>query len=200
MRLGVFGGSFDPPHVGHLIAADDAAAALGLTRILFVPAGKHPLKGDDVEAPADLRLAMVHAATRGCGRFVVDDREIRRRGPSYTADTLNELASEHKGAELFLLVGSDILKELDRWHRVDEIRRQAQIVVMSRAGAELEVSPSLDVEFVRVDVTHIAISSTEIRERVRHGRPFRFLVPPPVHGIIVENSLYQSQDPASSHR
>jgi nicotinate-nucleotide adenylyltransferase len=139
MRLGIFGGTFDPPHVGHLIVAEDAVAALRLDRVVFVPAGRHPLKGAGVEAPESTRLRMIEAATAGNELFRVDDRELRRQGPSFTVDTLAEIAAENPDAELFLLVGSDILAELDRWRGVDEIARLAVVTVMSRAGVDAPV-------------------------------------------------------------
>lgn len=191
MKLGIFGGTFDPPHIGHLIVADDAMSVLGLDRILFVPAGTHPLKGDAVVAPTHLRLEMIHAALREAGRFAVDDREIRRAGPSYTADTVAELEAEHPDAELYLLVGADIMKEIHRWHRVPELAARARIAVMSRADAPAPPPSPTDLATVRVDVTHIAISSSDIRKRVSAGRPFRYLVPDGVYEIIAEHSLYR---------
>jgi nicotinate-nucleotide adenylyltransferase len=191
MRLGIFGGTFDPPHVGHLIVAEDVAAALDLDEIIFIPTGSHPLKGDKVEAPAELRLEMVREATAGSARFVVDDREVRRMGRSYTIDTITEVGAENPGAELYLLVGSDILSEIHRWHRVLEIAERARIVVMSRVDVP-EVELGVDVKITRVNVTHVAISSSEIRERVRSNRPVRYLVPDRVYRIIREHSLYES--------
>jgi nicotinate-nucleotide adenylyltransferase len=192
MRLGIFGGSFDPPHVGHLIVADDAAAALGLDRVLFVPTGTHPLKQARVEAPGHLRLEMVEAATANSGIFEPDDREIRRPGPSYTVDTIAELQTENPGADLVLLVGADILGELHRWHRLEEIARRARIAVMSRADAPAAEAKTA-VDFVKVEVTHVALSSSDVRERVRAGRPYRFLVPGPVYDIIKNRSLYRNR-------
>lgn len=192
MRLGIFGGSFDPPHVGHLIVADDAAAALSLDRVVFVPSGTHPLKAARVEAPGDLRLEMVEAATAGCEAFEADGREIRRHGPSYTVDTIAELQTENPGADLVLLVGADILGELHRWHRVEDIARRARLAVMSRADAPT-VELRIDVDFVTVEVTHIAISSSDVRDRVRAGKPYRYLVPGPVYDIIQMRSLYRNQ-------
>ncbi len=192
MRLGIFGGSFDPPHVGHLIVADDAVAALSLDRLLFVPTGHHPLKQARVEAPGDLRLEMVEAATAASEAFEPDDREIRRPGPSYTVDTVAELQAENPGADLVLLVGADILGELHRWQRVEEITRRARIAVMSRAGAPA-VAAKIDVNFVSVEVTYIAISSSDVRERVRAAKPYRYLVPGPVYDIIERHSLYRNQ-------
>jgi nicotinate-nucleotide adenylyltransferase len=191
MRLGIFGGTFDPPHVGHLIVAADAMSALNLDRILFVPAGTHPLKRARVEAPAESRLAMIEAALGDSASFVVDEREIHRSGPSYTVDTVIDLESEHPGAELFLLVGSDVLDEIHNWHRVAEIAVRARIAVLSRVGAGPVTRPESDLVYDTVEVTHVAISSTEVRERVREGRPFRYLVPEPVYRIILDHALYR---------
>lgn len=197
MRLGVFGGTFDPPHVGHLIVADDAAAVLDLQQILFVPASTHPLKGRRVEAPASLRLEMTAAATEGSQLFAVDGREMRRPGPSYTVDTIAELQAENPDAELFLLVGADILGEIHRWHRVRELAQLARIAVMSRAEARVGVELAIELDFLRIEVTHVAISSSEIRERVRSGRPYRYLVPDAVRRIIGKHSLYSGPDKPS---
>ncbi|MGD8697751.1 MAG: nicotinate-nucleotide adenylyltransferase [Gemmatimonadales bacterium] len=198
MRLGIFGGTFDPPHIGHLIVADDVMAALELDRIVFIPTGTHPLKRDKVEAPSHLRLEMIRAATAGAQRFVVDEREMRRVGPSYTIDTVTEYGEELPGAELYLLIGSDILSEIHRWHSVIQIAERARIVVMSRPDApEDTFGPTTDLETTRVNVTHVEISSSEIRERVRVGRAFRYLVPEGVYEIIAEHSLYRSSEQVS---
>jgi nicotinate-nucleotide adenylyltransferase len=197
MRLGVFGGTFDPPHVGHLIVAHDAAAALDLQQVLFVPAGTHPLKGKRVGAPASLRLEMTAAATEGSQLFTVDGRELRRPGPSYTVDTIAELQVENPGAELFLLIGADILREIHRWHQVQELAQRARIAAMSRAEADVAVELAIELDFLRVEVTHVAISSSEIRERIRSGRPYRYLVPDPVCRIIEKHSLYSGPDKVS---
>ncbi len=191
MRLGIFGGTFDPPHVGHLIVADDVAAALQLDRVVFVPTGTHPLKGTRVEAPGSLRLQMIEAATQGSELFAVDDQEVERDGPSYTAETLADIAAENPDAELFLIVGSDIPAELDRWQKVQEIVKLARIAVMSRAGTDLDLRSAVTLDCTRVEVTHVAISSSEIRDRIRNGRPYRYLVAPPVYEIIEGNSLYR---------
>ena len=194
MRLGVFGGSFDPLHVGHLIVADDVASALDLDRVLFVPTGEHPLKRSSIEAPATIRLRMVDSALAGSARFVVDDREVRRAGPSYTVDTLAELASENPGSELFLMVGADILQEIHKWHRVEELARTAQLVVMTRADADTVHRSEVEVDHLRVEVTHIAVFSSDVRRRIKGGRAFRYLVPDPVYRIIVENGLYRDNE------
>jgi nicotinate-nucleotide adenylyltransferase len=114
VRLGVYGGTFDPPHLGHLVAASDACDALRLDRVLWVPAARHPLKEGRVRTPAALRLEMVRAAIAGDPRFEADDLELRREGPSYTVDTLRALSAARPGAALFLLAGADLLAELTR--------------------------------------------------------------------------------------
>jgi len=197
MKLGIFGGTFDPPHIGHLIVADDVMSALELDRIVFVPTGTHPLKGDKVDTPSHLRLKMIQAATADAQRFVVDDRELRRIGPSYTVDTITEYSEEFPNAELYLLVGSDILNEFHRWHNVISISERAHIVVMSRPDAPGTFDPTTDLDAMRVDVTHVDISSSDIRERARSGRPFRYLVPERVYEIIAEYSLYRSSQQVS---
>ncbi len=191
MKLGVFGGTFDPPHVGHLIVAEDVAAALKLDRVIFIPTGTHPLKGERVGTPADLRVQMITAATSDSELFVVDDRETLRPGLSYTIDTIHGLRVENPGAELYLLVGSDILSEIHRWHRIEELAQSARVVVMSRAGADADPGRVAGAAVLSVGVTHVAISSSDIRDRVRTGRPHRYMVPGSVYQIMVEHSLYR---------
>jgi nicotinate-nucleotide adenylyltransferase len=135
---------------------------------------------------------MVRAAVGGSTRFVVDAREIERPGPSYTIDTVLELKGEHRGAELFLIVGADILGELQRWHRVEEIARHACFAVMSRAELAVPSALPSGLEMLEVAVTAIAVSSSDIRDRVRMGRPYRYLVPEAVREIIDGNSLYRN--------
>lgn len=188
MRLGVYGGTFDPPHLGHLVAASDACEALGLDRLLWVPSAVHPLKAGRVETPAALRLEMVRAAIAGDPRFAADDLELRRRGPSYTVDTLRELRARHPGAEIFFLTGADNLAELPRWREPDEIARLATLAVVSREGETLpEDSPY---PAVAVRVTRVDVSSTGVRRRVAEGRTIRYLVPEAVRAVIERERLY----------
>lgn len=194
MKLGVFGGTFDPPHVGHLIVAEDVAAALKLDRVIFIPTGTHPLKGERVGTTADLRVQMIAAATSDSELFVVDERETLRPGLSYTIDTIHELRTENPGAELYLLVGSDILSEIHRWHRIEELAQSARLVVMTRPGADTDPGRVAGVSVLSVGVTDVEISSSDIRERVRTGRPYRYLVPDTVYQIMVKHSLYRDQE------
>jgi nicotinate-nucleotide adenylyltransferase len=133
---------------------------------------------------------MIAAAINGYGLFEVDSREVRRAGPSFTIDTVEEVADERPGSELFLMIGSDILHEIRQWHRVGEVSRKARIAVMTRADSEEPMVEALEIDYLRVEVSYIAISSSEIRERIAMRRPFRYLVPDPVYEIIREHGLY----------
>jgi nicotinate-nucleotide adenylyltransferase len=190
MRLILFGGTFDPIHHGHLILARDALETLGGERVIFLPAAISPHKLARTPTSPAFRRAMVAAAIAGEERFVLDDRELSRPGPSYTYDTVIELRAEWPGAELLYLVGFDNVAALDTWYRYEELAQLVQFIVLRRAGVEAsEVSPGLE---RRVD-----ISSTEIRERVARGLSISYLVPEPVRAIIEQNQLYRGGLPAA---
>jgi nicotinate-nucleotide adenylyltransferase len=189
MRIGIFGGTFDPPHVGHLLAASDAYDALGLDRIVFVPAAAQPLKSAIVASPAD-RLAMVERLVGGDPRFAVDPIEIERGGLSFTVDTLRALRDRWKadGAlALVLLLGADAAATLPQWREPGEVASLAEVVVMRRAGGgDSPVTVGRATDTRRVDV-----SSTEIRARVRAGKSIRGFVPEPVAAYIEGRRLYR---------
>lgn len=185
MRLGLFGGTFDPPHIGHLIVAQDALAALAVERIVFIPAALPPHKRDRDVTPAPLRLAMLRAATAGNPHFEVDPIELERAGPSWTVDTLRAWARRQPDAELVLIIGADQYAELDGWKEPAAIRELAEIAVLARGGE----SPTG--ETTVVGVRRIDVSSTEIRARVGEGRSIRYLVPPAVEALIREKGLYR---------
>ncbi len=190
VRLGVFGGTFDPPHVGHLVTAVNVRHALALDRVLLVVANVPWQKvGERTVSPAEDRLAMVEAAARGVAGLEVSRLEIDRGGPSYTADTLGELRRAHPGAELFLIVGSDAAGGLTTWERVDEVREQCTVVVVDRPGAEGEQPPP-GWRWERVEVPRLDVSSTDLRARVADGRPLDFLLPPDVIACIRTRGLY----------
>ncbi len=189
MRLGVFGGTFDPPHLGHLVVAQDACTALALDGVLFVLAASPPHKQGRAHTPAPIRLEMLQAATRGDPRFQACDIELRRRGPSYTVDTLRELAAEDPARELFLLIGADQARDFAAWRAPDEIVRLATVVALSREGEEMP--PGTPVQALRwLPVTRLDISATDIRRRVSVGEPIRYLVPDAVEAIIRREGLY----------
>ncbi len=205
MRLGIFGGTFDPPHVGHLIVAQDAALALDLDRVLFVPAGTPPHKRDRQLTRAEVRLAMLEGAVAGNDRFAVEPWELGRQGLSYTVDTLRHLRRAHATAELWLLLGADQWAEFSTWKAPEDILSLASIGVLTRAGdsftaenAEAQgrrrpqwfgMAPEGRVRVV--SATRIDISSSEIRRRVGVGESVRYLVPDPVIEIIFREQLYR---------
>lgn len=187
MRLGIYGGAFDPPHLGHLVAASGACDALGLHRLLWVPSAVHPLKA--VRTAAAVRLEMVRAAIAGDPRFAADDLELRRTGPSYTVDTLRALRAREPDAGLFFLTGADNLADLPRWREPGEIARLATLAVVARAGDSL--SADTPYPAVAVTVTRVDVSSTEIRRRVAAGLSIRYLVPEAVRAVVEREGLYR---------
>lgn len=192
MRVGILGGTFDPPHVGHLIVAQDALSALSLAGVTFVPAAHPPHKRRSDLTPAPLRLAMLRAAVTGQTGFAVDAAEVERGGVSYTVDTLRSLQRQNPDRKLFLLMGADQYAEFATWRAPDEIRQLARVVVLSRAGER--ISPATpDVRFL--PVTRIDVSATDIRRRVARGQPIRYLVPAPVEALIREHGLYREERP-----
>lgn len=191
MRIGVFGGTFDPPHHGHLIVAADVCEALGLDRVVLVPSAVPPHKRDTVQAPAGTRLEMVQAAVRGDPRLEVDDLELRRPGPSYTVDTLRALRDRYPGAELFFVVGADNVGELGSWREPEEIVRLARIVAVARGCESVGVNADAPFPLLSVPVTRVEISATDVRRRVAEGRSIRYLVPDAVRGIVAREGLYR---------
>lgn len=187
MKVGVFGGSFDPVHIGHLVVAEHAAERLDLDRVRFVPAGQQPLKAGH-HAAAEHRVAMVEAAIRDNPRFLLDAREARRPGPSYTVDTLRALAAEAPGDALFFLLGADAAREIAAWRDAEGIAALATIVVLTRPGAALPAHPLVG----RVlEVPGVDVSATQIRDAVGCGRSIRYLVPRAVEEYIVSHGLYR---------
>jgi nicotinate-nucleotide adenylyltransferase len=189
VRVGVFGGSFDPVHHGHLIVAAEAVRALALEELRFVPAREQPFKRDRLVAPADHRLAMLELAVAGVPGFVVDPQECRRPGPSYTVDTLRALREARPEASLSLLIGSDAARDFPQWREADAVRDLARVVVLTRPG----VAPPAGVGQM-LPVPAVDISATVIRERLRAGESIRFLVPDAVARYIAAHRLYADED------
>lgn len=194
-RIGIFGGTFDPPHIGHVAVGEEVLETLRLERLLFVPTSRSPLKAEAPVASGALRIRMLEAAVSGDGRFEVLDIEIRRGGTSYTVDTLAELASERPDARLVLVIGVDQWADMGSWSRPREVTDLAEIAVVTRSGERpAEVDPGLrdgpPPPFTEVSVTRIDISSTLVRERIGQGRSARYLVPEAVHRIIEAEKLY----------
>lgn len=189
MRIGVLGGSFNPPHNGHLIIASDASEALKLDKLLIIPAFANPLKGHDAEgASPEQRLEMTRLAFGGDPRFEVSAVEMERGGLSFTVDTLETLSRQYAGAELVLLVGIDALRSLDKWRSPERIRELARLVAMSR-GPESQDDAADDFEVVTT--RRIDISSSEIRSRLAEGKPVRGFVSESVERYITAAKLYR---------
>jgi nicotinate-nucleotide adenylyltransferase len=189
VRLGVYGGSFDPPHLGHLLPVIDAAEQLDLDGVRYVPAANQPLKvGGASAGPAD-RLAMTERLVQGIPGFSVDPAEIDRPGLSYTVDTLAGLAEANPGAKLFLLLGADAYALFDQWREPERIRALATIVVMVRGASEF--APPARSEVQVLQSRRVDISSTELRARTRDGRTIRGFVPDAVADYIAEHRLYR---------
>ena len=189
MRIGVLGGTFDPVHVGHLVTAVNVRHELGLDRVLLVVANDPWQKAGSVSAPASDRFAMAAAAVAGIHGIEASDLELRRGGPSYTADTVEELGVLHPGAELHLILGSDAAGGLDTWEREAEVRERVRLVVVVRPGAEAARPPD-GWSHVVVEVPRLDVSSTDLRERAADGRPLDWLVPEAAVRLIRERRLY----------
>lgn len=189
MRLGIYGGSFDPPHVGHLLTATDACEALALDRLVWVPAGVQPLKVGQARATPAQRLAMVRLLAAGDARFEVDPVEIDRDGLSYTVDTVAAYAARYPDAELFLLVGADVLGTFHLWRDPERIRALATMAVLERAGGG--DAGELGGALVRLPTRRVDVSSTEIRARLAAGRSIHGFVPESVARFIEAERLYR---------
>ncbi len=198
MHLGVFGGTFDPPHIGHLIIAQEALHQARLDRVIFMPALVPPHKPAAEITPFPLRLAMVRAAIGTNAAFVVSDLEARLPSPSYTVDTLRALLEESEGMDrLSLIVGSDSLLDLPTWRSPEEVVRLARLVVYPRAGAPLSAaSKELSAGAIVLDVPEIPLSSTMLRRWASEGRNLRYWLPEPVHEMVMAHSLYRLADRA----
>jgi nicotinate-nucleotide adenylyltransferase len=186
VRLGVLGGTFDPPHVGHLLAASDAFEALALDRLLFIPAAAHPFKVDNVGATPEQRVAMLTLLIAGDVRFGIDTIEIERPGLSYTVDTLAELARRSPDAERFFLIGEDLVDQLATWREPDRVTQLAEVVVLARGEA-----PATNPRFRRLETRRVDVSSTEIRARARAGLSLHGFVPDPIVAYIRDAGLYR---------
>ena len=196
MRIGVLGGTFNPPHLGHLLCAQEAYVQLALNAVILIPARTPPHKPVEEEPGVEHRLALCRLAARDDERFEVSELEVERSGPSYTVDTLTELHSNARDNDLFLIVGGDIAAGFANWHEPERVLSMATLAVAKRRGTR---RAAVDAALARLPggertrffrMPRIDISSTLVRERVRAGLPIRYLVPEPVEGYIAEKGLY----------
>ena len=191
LRIGLFGGTFDPPHVGHLVTAVNVRHALNLDIVILMVANDPWQKsGSRNVTTAQDRFAMVEAAVSVVDGVVAGRDEIDRGGPSYTADTLMALAEKHPGAELFTIVGDDAAAGLPSWTRVDQVAQYSQLVVVDRPGVAVELPKQFN--WLRVESPRLEVSSTDLRSRFSDGRPLDYLVTEPVLHVIEQRGLYGS--------
>jgi len=189
MRTGILGGTFDPIHMGHLVAASEVHTALNLDTVVFMPAGNPWQKSDRVVSDSNHRLAMVRLAIEGDDRFVVSDAEIVRQGPTYSVDTVAVWKDTHPEDELFWIVGADALMRIPTWHRWDEFVTNVTVVCVDRAG--VDVAPvDVPFEFVSVPMPQVRISATQLRSRFASRVNSRYLVPDATVDYINRHGLY----------
>jgi nicotinate-nucleotide adenylyltransferase len=201
-RVGILGGTFNPPHIAHLVCAQEAYLQLGLDQVMLIPARIPPHKPVDDEPGAEHRLELCRAAIEGDDRFTVSDLEMTRDGPSYTVDTLNALTRRAPDSELFMIVGGDVAAGLPSWHEPERVLSLATLAVAKRRGAaRARVEQALQAlqggeRAVFLRMPRIAISSTLVRRRVRHGEPIKYFVPDAVAEYIERHRLYQEPNTA----
>lgn len=199
MRLGIFGGSFDPVHYGHLRLAEEAREQAKLDSVVFIPTQVSPFKVGRTQISGELRLEMLRRATEDNPAFQVSGREIKRPGPSYTVDTLRELEREHPDTERFFITGTDALRDLPKWREPEEVIRLTRFLVSVRPGVnKVEVLTALpdawEERVTFIEMPELDISSTYLRERLKIGYSVRYLVPRPVEEYILAQGLYRASE------
>jgi nicotinate-nucleotide adenylyltransferase len=201
LRVGILGGAFNPPHVGHLVCAQEALVQLELEKVVFMPVGQAPHRELEDDPGAEARLEMVELAAGDDSRFATSRAELDRPGPSYTADTLRDLSSKAPDDELFLILGGDQAAALPRWHEPETVLSLATVAVVersnwSRNAIGITIGRMPGAERIRyLDMPVMQISSSSIRRRVREGLPIRYLVPDKVANYIEANGLYGAARP-----
>jgi nicotinate-nucleotide adenylyltransferase len=199
-RLGVIGGTFDPPHYAHLVLAETARVQLGLDCVLFVPAGQPPHKSGRPLASAADRAALVEAAIADNPAFRLSRVDLDRPGPHFTVETLALLQAQNPTAELYLLIGGDSLAELHHWRDPAGVVRQARLAVMPRPGWHADMDalerlhPGIGARITWLDAPALDLSSTDLRRRLHAGLPVRYLVPPAVEAYLREHALHMEAD------
>jgi nicotinate-nucleotide adenylyltransferase len=189
LKIGLFGGSFDPVHLGHLLVAQAALEELALTKLWFIPAAQSPFKPERVLAPAAERLRLLRLALAGRNQCEIDEQEIRRGGISWTVETLRDYERRFSGAQLFYLIGADNVSSLPQWREAKELARLAEFVVIPRPGQEaIPLPPPFRGRMLAG--FPLGVSSSQIRARLKQGLPIHHLVPEPVAEAILNNRLY----------
>lgn len=199
-RIGILGGTFDPPHIGHLILAEYSLEALNLDKVLLVPVGSHPFKRDDTRLPVENRVAMLRLAIEDNPHLELSLIDVNREGPHFSADMVKLLHQQHPYAQLHFLLGSDNLRELPTWTRPEDIYAVARIAVMKRSDEIVDPTIHDDnlaglsekVDIIPAPLSGVWISSSEITERLKEGKSVRYLIPDVVLDYIREHGLYAS--------
>ncbi len=192
-KLGIFGGTFDPIHSGHLILAEELKEELGLQKVIFVPCANPPHKENSHLSEAKDRLMMTRIAIQDNPAFILSDLELKREGKSYTIETINQFKELYPQSELYLLLGSDVLEELHLWKEPEKIFEQIKVVIAKRPGFDrIDPQNSYVKKSLVVPIDGLNISSSRIRERVKSGRSVRYLVPSGVEEFIQAKNLYKS--------
>lgn len=193
MKIGIFGGSFDPPHLGHLVLADEALQHLSLDKVLFIPAFHSPFKSEEQSGRVELRCEMLELAINDHPKFEMDLHEVLRGGTSYTVDTLRHLKEQHPDDELFLLLGGDTFSEFSSWREPDEIVKHVRLAVVNRPDFPVDLSSHPYGEHaVTFPMPLLDISSSGIRNRVAEGKTIRYLVPWQVRTFIEFHGWFRS--------
>ncbi len=193
MKKCIFGGTFDPPHIGHLLIAQTICEEEKFDKIIFVPALKNPQKSKDITSPIDKRLKMLEIAVEGNPNFEISDVEIKRGGISYSIDTIKHIKKEQNlnREELYFLIGSDILKTFHQWHEPLKILEECQVIVAIRPGFQpSSVSAWILSKIQFANIPRFELSATQIRKRWKENKTIRYMVTQPVWGFINKNSLY----------
>jgi nicotinate-nucleotide adenylyltransferase len=192
VKIGFLGGSFDPVHFGHLLAAQDAFELHRLDRLIFMPASQAPLKPERAQSGGDDRLAMLKAAVERDPRFEISDYELRKGGMSYTVDSVRHFRQLHPQDQLYWIIGCDQLPMLDRWHEIAELAKMAEFILVERPGYPAKAQPKTPgLRIHRCEGHRLAVSSTELRERARRGLPLDYFIPHETIVYINKRGLYQ---------
>lgn len=189
MRVGLFGGTFDPIHIGHLIAASEVQTHLHLEQVVFIPAGQPWQKAEQEITPAQDRLAMVELAIAQDSRFQVSDIELQRSGPTYSIDTLIAWQAQHPEDDVYWIVGADALSRMDSWHRWEEFVAMATIVCVNRPDVD---SDQISFPYIAVEMPEVNVSATQVRRRFEQGASVKYLVPDDVIAYVNDHRLYSS--------
>jgi nicotinate-nucleotide adenylyltransferase len=203
VRLGILGGTFDPPHYGHLILAEQAYEQLALEKVLWVPAADPPLKEDEPKTPIAIRLEMLRMAITDNDHFAISLADVERPGPHYTVDMLALLRKHHLQATFFFLMGSDSLNDLLLWREPARLIQMATLAVMARPGAPINLAklaptlPGIEQRVIFIDGPQIEIASSDIEARIQSGRSIRYLLPKAIEDYVYEQKLYGLASPGS---